>query len=273
MARESLQALRRDLAALERTGMPQAVDFFSFGLPDVDEALGGGLVRGALHEVYAHSLRDIVSAAGFAATLAIRAAAHRPVVWVRQDFAETEAGSLSPAGLAELGLDPSQIILVKARDALGVLRASAEALACAPLGAVLVEPWGQPGVIDLVATRRLSLAAAATGVPALMLRPAAAPLPSAATTRWSVRALQSRALAADAPGFPAFEMSLLRHRAGMAGRAWRVEWNRDAECFRIRKRQIRDYPALSRPLGSLSVDRSAAAPAPAVASGEWRKSA
>ena len=267
MARESLQALRRDLAALERTGAPQAAAIFSLGLPDVDTVLGGGLARGALHEVYADSLRDVVSAAGFAAALAIRAAAERPLVWVRQDFAETEAGSLSPAGLAELGLDPSRIILVRARDALGVLRASAEALACTALGAVLIEPWGESGVIDLVATRRLSLAAATAAVPALVLRPAATPLPSAATTRWSVRALPSRALAADAPGLPAFQLSLLRHRAGLAGRDWRVEWNRDAGCFSIRQRQIRDSQTLSRPLGALSVDR------PAADADAWRKSA
>lgn len=272
MARESLQALRRDLAALERTGAPQAAAIFSFGLSDVDAALGGGLARGALHEFYAGSLRDVVSATGFAAALAIRAAQdqraqERPLVWVRQDFAETEAGSLSPAGLAELGLDPSRIILVRARDALGVLRASAEALACTALGAVLIEPWGEPGVIDLVATRRLSLAAATSAVPALMLRPAATPLPSAATTRWSVRALPSHALAADAPGLPAFQLSLLRHRAGIAGRDWRVEWNRDAGCFSIRQRQVRDSQTLSRPLGALSVDR------PAAAAAAWRKSA
>lgn len=272
MARESLQALRRDLAALERMGMPQAVATFSFGLPEVDETLGGGLARGALHEIYAGSLCDTVSAAGFATALAIRAAGDRstdrPVVWVRQDFAETEAGGLSPAGLIELGLNPSRVILVRARDALGVLRAGGDALACAALGAVLIEPWGQPGVIDLVATRRLSLAAAASAVPALMLRAAAEPLPSAATTRWSISAAPSQALAADAPGFPAFAVSLLRHRAGLAGRDWCVEWNRDAGCFQIRQQRSRQK-TLSRPVAALSVDRPAAQPA----TDAWRRSA
>src|SRR5690606_38663201 len=55
--------------------------------------------------------------------------------------------------------------------------------------------------------------------------------PSAAQTRWRVGAQPSRALAANAPGRPAFAISLQRHRGGVAERQWCVEWNRDRTCF------------------------------------------
>ena len=106
--------------------------------------------------------------AGFAALLALRAAAGKPIAWVRQDYADVEAGALHAPGLAELGLDPDRLILVRARNAADVLRAGAEAVRCPALGAVLMEPWGEPRVLDLTATRRLSLAAAGSGVTLLL---------------------------------------------------------------------------------------------------------
>jgi protein ImuA len=235
---------------------------FSFGLADVDQTLGGGLARGALHEIYAPGGPDVAAATGFAIALALRAPPG-PIVWARQDYVDMEAGCLHAPGLAELGLDPDRLILVQARDVLGVLRAGAEALRCPALSAVLIEPWGDTGVIDLVATRRLSLAAGSSGVPALMVRPAATPKPSAAATRWAVRALPSQALEAGAPGLPAFAITLLRNRAGTAGHEWRVEWNRDDRCFRNRQREQepgRARPALPRPVGAVSANRPGARP-------------
>jgi protein ImuA len=113
-----------------------------------------------------------------------------------------------------------------------VLRAAEEAARCAPLGAVLIEPWGEPRALDLTATRRLALAAETSGVPLIMLRLAAAPAPSAATTRWEVRAALSSPLAANAPGHPAFAVTLARRKAGAGGQSWTVEWDRDRCEFR-----------------------------------------
>jgi len=265
MTQSALPALRRSLAHLERQGTARARDMFSFGLPDVDQTLGGGLARGALHEIYAPGGPDVAAATGFAIAVALRAPPG-PMVWVRQDYVDMEAGHLHAPGLAELGLDPDRVILVQARDALGVLRAGAEALRCSALSAVLIEPWGDTGVIDLVATRRLSLAAGDSGVPALMVRPAATPKPSAAATRWAVRALPSQALEAGAPGLPAFAITLLRNRTGTAGHEWRVEWNRDDRCFRNRQRGQdpgRARPTLPRPVGAVSANR------PGARSADW----
>jgi len=263
MTQTALPALRRSLARLEREGTARARDVFSFGVPDIDQTLGSGLGRGALHEVYALSGPDVAAATGFAIAMALRAAPGAtipgPILWARQDYVDTEAGRLHAPGLAELGLDPDRVIIVQARDALGVLRAGAEALRCPALSAVLIEPWGETGAIDLVATRRLSLAAGGSGVPALMVRPAASPKPSAAATRWAVRSLPSQALEAGAPGLPAFAITLLRNRAGTAGHEWRVEWNRDERCFRTRQHGQepgRAHAALPRPVGAVSANRA-----------------
>jgi hypothetical protein len=42
-------------------------------------------------------------------------------------------------------------------------------------------------------------------------------------------------LAAQAPGLPAFEITLLRHRGGMAGQTWILEWNLDTASFEARR--------------------------------------
>eukprot|EP01035_Chromulina_nebulosa_P064639 gene64639-88434_t len=57
----------------------------------------------------------------------------------------------------------------------------------------------------------------------LLLRVAASPAASAAATRWLVQAAPSRPLAANAPGPPAFTVTLLRHRGGAAGNTWHLE--------------------------------------------------
>jgi protein ImuA len=227
-----LEALRRHVSHLERGSSPPAAGTFSTGSRAIDAALDGGLLRGALHEVFARQILDEASAASFAITLALRAAGTRPILWVRQDFVGLEMGEVYAPGLAELGLSPDRLILVRARDGPGVLRAGEEAARCPPLGAVLIEPWGNPKSLDLVASRRLALAAARSGVPVFLVRAGGSPAPSAAATRWSIAAAPSVALEADAPGRPAFDVSLMRDRAGSAGRNWIVEWDRDNRSFR-----------------------------------------
>src|SRR5204863_3990312 len=153
-------------------------DRVALGHADADATLQGGLALGAMHEVFAEADRQSAAATGFVAGLAGRATARRPLVWVRQDFSEIESGALSMSGLTELGLDPRALVTVRATDADAALRTTADALACDALGAVVLEVWGQPRQLDLVASRKLTLAAQASGVTALLLRLAAAPQPS-----------------------------------------------------------------------------------------------
>lgn len=268
--REQLVILRDRLAGLSRNACgPQEAECFGLGAAEVDGVLGGGLARGALHEIFASRLADAGAASGFAAALARRAAGRRrALVWVRQSFAGGEIGRLYAPGLAGLGCDPGAVILVELRDGLAVLRAGLEAARCDALAGVVIEPWGEPKSLDFTATRRLALAATGSGVTVFLLRLGAAPGPSAARTRWRVAAGPSRPLAADAPGLPSFDVTLLRHRAGVAGHGWRLEWDHEQLVFRIAA-----CPApLSRPVVSVPAGRPAApprapggAPAPVIA--------
>lgn len=201
------------------------------GEASIGSALNGGLARGGLHEVFARSTADSGAASGFTLALAILASGDKPVVWVRQDFARIEAGGLYAPGMAELGLDPRRVILVQVRDVPGVLRAGEEAARCPALGAVLIEAWGDHKMLDLTASRRLALAADNSGVSLLMLRAGAPPAPSAAMTRWEAAPALSTPLAANAPGAPAFALTLLRRRGGAMGGKGIVEWNRDRRTF------------------------------------------
>jgi protein ImuA len=203
----------------------------SLGHADADAALQGGLAVGAVHEVFAEAGRHSAAATGFVAGLAGRVAPRRPLLWIRQDFCEREAGALSMSGLAELGLDPRSLVTVRTTDVEATLRASADALACDALGAVVLEVWGETPKLDLVASRKLTLAAQASGVTALLLRIAATPNPSTAETRWIARAAHSPPSAPwTAWGAPIFDAELVRNRHGLNGR-WIMEWKCDERLF------------------------------------------
>lgn len=239
-----LATLRQSLAPLGQGPLAGAVTLFPLGAPEIDGPLGGGLVRGGLHEVFAGGEGNVPASTGFALALAARAAGRGPLVWVRQDMLDSEAGAPYGPGLAELGLAPGRLVLVRARNAEAVLRAALEAAHTTTLGALLVEAWGMPTLLDLTASRRLALAAGAAGVTTVMTRPAARPAPSAAVSRWQVRAALSRPLAAGAPGHPAFAVTLLRHRGGLPPQDWLLEWDRDRCCFRNGTALSRAGPAL-----------------------------
>ncbi|MGL4396176.1 MAG: ImuA family protein [Hyphomicrobium sp.] len=244
--------------------MLAAAQCFNLGVERVDDALGEGLTRGSVHEIYLSRPKDVTSAFGFTLALALRTAGRKPILVSQQDVLDAETGALNASGLAELGLDPSRIILVRTRDAEGVLRAGEQAARCTALGAVVIETWGEPKILNFTASRRLALAAAKSNVPIFLVRAAASPSQSAASTRWSVRSAPSRPLEANAPGFPAFDLTLLRHRGGMAGSHWCVEWNRDRKCFQERERG--DVAPISRPMVSVPASR----PHPSQAPLTWR---
>lgn len=270
--RQSLAGLRRSLTKIqaEDRGGRGGGETFAPGLPGL-----ASLPRGALHEVMAQPPSDCVAGDAFALGLALRASAGRPIVWIRQRMAARECGELYGGGLAAFGADPGRVIQVRTRSALEALRAGHEGLRCTALGAVVIEPFGTPRALDLTATLRLARAAARSGVTAFLLRaavqassagieqgaqwlsgttaqtaPAEVALPpSAAFTRWSVRALPSVPLGANAPGAPAFEIDLVRHREGVASRRWCVEWDRDQLAF--------CEPPLSGAVAAVSADRPA----------------
>jgi protein ImuA len=224
----ALATLRGQIERIETSDSLHHRDRVALGHRDVDQALQGGLSRAAIHEVFCEGRQGTV-ATGFVTGLAGRVTARRPLLWVRQDFSEREAGALSMSGLIELGLDPRRLVMVRAADVESALRTSADALACDALGAVVLEIWGETRHLDLVASRKLTLAAQASGVTGLLLRMAAQPLPSTAETRWMLRAAHSPPEPASTVwGAPLFDVQLVRNRHGPLGR-WIMEWKCD-EC-------------------------------------------
>jgi protein ImuA len=204
-----------------------------FGVRSVDLTLGGGLARGSLHEIYAAEADDFASAAGFALAMAARLThPGQSFLWLRVAPSARSGGVIQANGWAELGGIPADAIVGVLPDGMAVLRAAVDALRCPALGAVIVESWGAMRELDLTASRRLALAAEKSGVPLLLLRIDAAPVPSAAQTRWQAKSAPSRALPGNAPGLPAFDVTLLRQRSGPCGLGWRLEWDHDQRIFR-----------------------------------------
>ncbi len=228
----TLATLRNRIDRIEAPGEACTPDRAALGHADADATLQGGLALGATHEVFADGWQS-AAATGFIAGLAGRAAPRRPLVWIRQDFTEIESGTVSMSGLAELGLDPRCVVTVRASDVDTALRTAADALACDAVGVVVLEVWGQARQFDLVASRKLTLAAQASGVTRLLLRVAAQPLPSTAETRWIVRAAHSPPVTSSSTygawGAPVFDAQLVRNRHGPVGRLF-MEWKCD-ECL------------------------------------------
>ena len=217
-----IEELRHFLA---RYGLPPERPALSLGVAEADQALGGGIAPGALHEVYAQDW----AAGGFAACLAIRAAGSKPLFWVRPDYEALEYGALHAQGLAELGGRPENLFLVRTANAAEALAAASDILACAPVGALLLEMSGMPRALDLVASRKLNFAANLSGVTAILLREGAEAMPSAAQTRWQVCAAPSAN--DDDWCQPSFQVELTRNRLGPTGN-WQLTWSPEDGNFR-----------------------------------------
>lgn len=215
-------------ASVAKAGLEKKSSRIPLGHTAADLCLKGGLKRGALHEVFA-VIGHEAAATGFTAGLAARAAANRHLLWIRQDFSAREYGEISATGFLEFGLDPARMLLLCVADAADGLRAATDALSCAALGAVVIEIPGAPKILDLVASRRLTLASAQKTVTAFLLRFGSLPAASSAETRWLVRA-------AFLPeknenwGHPVFAADLIRNRHGQTGQ-WVMEWNCDDGVF------------------------------------------
>lgn len=233
---EIIASLRQRIAAVERVRASVAPCLVATGHEGIDAALGGGLARAGLHELFGQAQDDSGSAGGFAAMLASRIAGADPtpatIFWLREASAERRGGCLHAPGLAELGLDPGRVVLGVLDDPASLLKVANDVVRCPDVAVAVIELWREPRVLDLTASRRLTVAAEASGVTVLMLRAEAEPSPSAAHTRWSVAAAAAAPLDAEAPGHPTLDIHLLRQRGGRADLSWRVEWDRDAKIFR-----------------------------------------
>ena len=218
-----LAALRRRLEGLERGGRA-AAGVLPFAVAALDQVLpGGGLVLGALHEVAGAGAdeEDGAVAAGFLAGILARLSPLRPVLWC------LAAGDLYAPGLAAYGLRPERLILARATGEQERLWAMEEGLRSPALAAVI----GEVETLTLPASRRLQLAAEASGVTGFALRrwrhgETAArqrEAANAAVTRWRVATL-SGAMVAGEPGVgrPRWRVELWRSRGGVPA-SWEME--------------------------------------------------
>lgn len=245
-------ALRETIAAIEaaclRKGPHSARSHVETGVPAIDEMLGGGLMRGAVHEVLPKTAGDLAAAAGFAFGLATRAetkTAH--TLYIQHDFTQTEYGRPYLPGLKLSGVDTASLIYLHVPRAEDVVWAMGEALKCRGFSAVIAEFPANVRVLDLTMTRRLALAAQESLGLGLILRHAGGIEPNAATTRWLVSSAPSRSDAFGGLGRPAFHLDLVKNRFGQSGQ-WRVEWQSYERTFAI--------PSLPRSLARPFADRS-----------------
>ncbi len=217
-----LAELRQRVQALQRpAGIEDDPGTLPLGIAAIDQALGGGLARGALHEIAAASEAHLAAATGFVLGLVslaplpvipgrmnpesrgqglvygpgFRARGLTPasrndaVVWIAEDMALAESGAPYGPGLDGFGLSPERLLTVSVAHRRDLLWAMEEALRCRAVAAVIGEL--RHDEIDTVAVRRLSLAAAESGAPAFLLRAAPPTDASTAATRWIVGASAS----------------------------------------------------------------------------------
>ena len=213
----SLDDLRTRVARLERhTPSDGAPAILPFGVASLDGLLpGGGLARGALHEAVGAGSDSGHGAAAALFVAAILARLEGPVLWAAVRF------DLFAPALAAVGLPPSRVLHVEAGRE--VLAAMEEGLRHPGLVGVVGEVAGR---LTLTTSRRLHLAAEASGAVAFALRRPARPddphltEPNAAVTRWRVTPLPSPPPlphAPDVPGLgrPRWRLDLVRARGGM----------------------------------------------------------
>ena len=153
-----LAALRRRIAALERrapaledaAGGSRAGRPWSLGMGALDDALPeGGLVADGLHEAAGASAADGPAAAAFLAALLARrvrggaCGGERGAVLVCQSRGgAARFGRLHGPGWRDLGLEPADLLILRARRERDVPWAMEEGLRCGALAAVLAEVEG-----------------------------------------------------------------------------------------------------------------------------------
>lgn len=218
---EAIAALRARIRRIEqgRAAGDRHRAVLPFGLPALDDHLPeGGLARGALHEIMGggpdapHGAAAALFAAGLLARLP------GPVLWC------LSARDLFAPGLAGVGLHPDRVLYAETGTETALLAVMEEGLRHRGLAAVI----GELARLSLTASRRLQLAAQASGVLALVLRrrrhcaEAEQSGGSAALTRWRITALPTPPLPAPGLGRPRWRLELLRCRGGREA-SWIVE--------------------------------------------------
>ena len=208
-------ALPPHLAALFDSARPSRFGILAFGDQRIDAHLpGGGLALGQLHEIGGAGVdtETGVLPAGFAAALAGRIGASRPVFWI------AGRADLYPHGLPGFGLDPARLVLVRTDGSDATLAAMETVLREGGAGVVI----GEVETLGRVASRRLALACQRHGVTCLALRrwPYGRQREdrdaSLAATRWRLAPVPSEREGRE-PGPPRWKLALTQARGGRPG--------------------------------------------------------
>lgn len=239
---QDLEALRRQMRALEQGAVERSRRAVPLGARALDERLpGGGLSAAGLHEILpARSEWDDGATLGFALALLGRLATRREggILW-----ATRQADLYAPA-LAGFGIAAERLLLVRTGGDTESLWALEEGLRCPELAAVV----GEVGELNPTAARRLQLAAETIQRPCLLLQrhrkaPRRRTAASPALTRWRVAAGASdRSLSKSLVGNPAWRVELLRCRGGQPA-AFEVEWDHATGDFAMAAELCNSAPA------------------------------
>lgn len=205
---------------------------FEGGLrPPQDTQLLGQLRRGGLHQIKAEAYRDNPAALAFALAVIAEqvpktAAQRELVLWCLTKQAACEWGRPYGPGLLSLGINPALFLVVEARNADRAAWALEEGLKSATLIAALASIE----IDTLLAARRLNLAAQTSHTPCLLLTGhREANLPGTLTS-WRIAARRSglAPFGEDAPGNPAWQLTLERCRGEAPGRSFVVEFSHES---------------------------------------------
>jgi len=221
---------------------------WTLGAPEIDGWLPERhLDTASLNEIKPEAYGDGPAALTFALLLAARclnrtghagrtAGAAHPglMVWCWSTRTAREAGGLYGPGLATLGIDPAQVLLVEGATTAEILWAMEESLGSGAAAIVV-------GCVDAVAltpARRLALAAQAHRTPGLLVTSARSVVTPATFARWRIAGYPSAPHPFDpaAPGAPRFAMTLERCRgtaADVAPLSRTVEWTHEAHRFSL----------------------------------------
>ncbi|MEM7043220.1 MAG: hypothetical protein AAF543_10470 [Pseudomonadota bacterium] len=231
--RRQIGRLERSLPTAEVLGRSQTI---AVGQGRIDPLLAsGGDAEPALHELVADSYGNQPAVRDIALTLAAsllhrEKTSEKMVLWCQRQHDLHEFGSPYAPGLRDIGLPPDRLLMVTGRRDADCLWAMEQGLASRSLLAVI----GMVESANLIATRRLSLAALAHRTSCFLLPLDHGREPSAARIRWRIKAAASRPDHLDPKGLgpPAWYLNLERSPNGRTGH-WTVEWDHAAHHFHL----------------------------------------
>lgn len=170
----------------------------------------GGLPIGSIHEVKSASLAGAIT---FSAILSARTARDEGnILFIAPDR------SHYPLGLLPYGVNLDRVVYVFAKRPQSLIEAVLEALRCPQVSSVMALVDN----LDLTGSRKLQLAAEASGAAGFLIGNSKDASIAAPVTRWKISTTRGRS--GQTLAEPVWMLNLLYSRSGPAGQ-WTVEWN------------------------------------------------